>query len=918
MMGSIDQLEEKSVTENIERALNALEVEESTLASITRDWAGWNDTYEFVEEKNKEYLESNIYEDVFMNLQLSMMAYVNESGEYAFATGMDIENSEFVPVYPELKTELEKGGILYNKDPNFIMKGIIMLPEGPMLITSHPILKNDLSGPLRGNLVFGRFLDDKIISKLSETLSLDISLEEIGQWQRVDYKVMNQSNQREPIKINMLDKDKLQAQTVLNDINGHPALVLRVELPKEVSMIGKKGIDYMLYSLIVAGLIFTLAVWLFLEKSILSRLLTLSNEVICIGDNGFFSIRVKPQKKSDEISLLSEEINRMLDKLEESEHRIMESEEKYKTLVERGKGIVYSLSNDGRFSYISPNCTEVLGYGTEEIIGRPFAAFVHPEDNSRWNGVFNKMLASNECNEDYEYRARNKEGSWIWFQTKISAVQECKNEQNSYIGIFYDINKRKMAEAALQQAHDNLERKVQERTLELSESNRLLQGEIDERRKVQEKITRLAYYDHLTGLPNRLLFTDRLNQSIFLARRTEKPLAVMFVDLDAFKMVNDTMGHDQGDVLLKEVARRLAGSVRSEDTVCRVGGDEFIIMVQNMAEPDDIIKIAQKVVDCFNRPYKLKDQDFFITSSVGVATYPMDGEEVETLIKNADIAMYKAKESGKNRYVVCTPILKNKVMETMTLTNSLYRAIERNELFLYYQPQVNCDTGKIIGVEALLRWKHPELGFVSPAKFIPLAEQTGLIMSIGDWVLKTACRQNKAWRDAGLPHIRMAVNLSLQQLQNTNITSRVEEILEETGLTPGCLELEITESIAMNESEQVLEILGTFKNKGISISIDDFGTEYSSLSRLKQLPIDRIKIAMPFVQGISISEKDEAITKAIIVLAKNLGLNTIAEGVETKQQLTFLSQRMCDEIQGFYYYKPLPAEEIEAILRKEK
>lgn len=917
MMDSIDQLEEKNVSENIERAVNAIEQQESGLASVTRDWAGWDDTYAFVEDGDEAYLESNIYEDVFANLELNLMAFVNESGEYTFATGMDLENAEFVPVYPDLKKALEKGGILHNTDSAYTVKGIIMLPEGPMLIASHPILQNDLSGPARGNLVFGRFLDNAAVRELSESLNLDISLETISQENQENAKMAVKPIRNLPIEIKLLGKDKLEARTKLNDISGNPALALRIELPREVSMIGKKGIDYMLYSLIAAGLLFTLLIWLFLEKNILSRLLALSREVIDIGDKGLFRARLGLQKRPDEISSLSEEINRMLDRLEESEHRIRESEQKYRTLVEKGTEIVYSLNREGDFSYISPNCTEVLGYSAEEILGKPFTSFVHPDDKAKWNCIFQNVSAFDEYKEGCEYRARIKEGSWKWFQTKVSAVQECENKQNSYIGVFYDIHKRKMAEEALQHAHDNLEIKVAERTKELSESNMLLQVEIEERKKIQDKITQLAYHDHLTGLPNRLLFTDRLSQAIFLARRTENPLGVFFVDLDAFKMVNDTMGHDQGDELLREVARRMTCAVRCDDTVCRVGGDEFIVLVQNLSEPEDITKIARKIIDCFNKPYKLRGQDFFITSSVGVAMYPTDGDDVETLIKNADIAMYKAKESGKNRYVLCTPIMKEKVMEAVTLTNSLYRALERNELFLNYQPQVSCDTGKIIGVEALLRWNHPELGLIPPSKFIPLAEQTGLIMPIGDWVLRTACKQNKAWRDAGLPHIRMAVNLSLQQLQNPSLVSRVEEIMRETGMNPGCLELEITESIAMNESEDVIEVLNKFKKQGISISIDDFGTEYSSLSRLKQLPIDRIKIAMPFVQGISVSEKDEAITKAIIVLAKNLGLHTIAEGVETKQQLSFLSQRMCEEIQGFYYYKPLPPEEIEAILRSD-
>ena len=463
---------------------------------------------------------------------------------------------------------------------------------------------------------------------------------------------------------------------------------------------------------------------------------------------------------------------------------------------------------------------------------------------------------------------------------------------------------------------DNTDRKrIQE---QLTEANESLRKEIIEREKVQEKIQHLAFHDHLTGLANRLLFTDQLTHAISLAERIEKMLAILFLDLDGFKMINDTMGHAVGDQLLVEVSKRLLSIVRKSDVVARIGGDEFIIMIENVEDFETISVIAEKVLNCFKQPFSLNDHEFYITTSIGVATYPTDGEDSEMLIKNADIAMYKAKEKGRNRCLFCTPVMKTKVIETMKLSNQLYGALSRKELELYYQPQVHCDSNKIIGLEALLRWNHPEFGMVSPGKFIPIAEQTGLIVSIGEWVIRTACAQNKAWQDAGLTPLRVAVNLSVRQFQSPNIVKQVEDILLETGLDPKYLEMEITESIVMKETGHVIETLAAFKDRGIAISIDDFGTEYSSLNYLKQLPVDKIKIAMPFVQGIDVSSKDEAITKAIIVLGKSLGLRVIAEGVETQSQLAFLTKRMCDEVQGFYYFKPMPAKEIEKLLRDQQ
>lgn len=445
--------------------------------------------------------------------------------------------------------------------------------------------------------------------------------------------------------------------------------------------------------------------------------------------------------------------------------------------------------------------------------------------------------------------------------------------------------------------------------------NKMYLNKLQENHDHINTIEQLAYYDHLTGLPNRLLFADRLQQAILQTKNTDKILAVLFLDLDAFKMINDTMGHDLGDQLLKELSVRLRDVLYPTDMVSRFGGDEFIVLANNLTNPDEVKLIAEKILGVFKKPFKLNNHESYVTASIGIALYPIDGEDKDVLIKNADLAMYKAKAKGRNQYEICTALMKITMAKNVELYNSLHLAIERNELLLYYQPQVSYHSGTIIGVEALLRWNHPQLGMVAPGKFIPIAEQTGLISAIGEWVLRNACQQNKLWQDAGLPCIRMALNLSIHQFYNPQIVNQVSTILNETGLSPEYLELEITETIAMQETGYIIEVLQAFQALGITISIDDFGTEYSSLSYLKHLPVDRIKIAIPFVQGIGVSDKDEAITIAIIHLARNLGLNVIAEGVENKAQLVFLTRRMCTEIQGFYFYKPMPANEIEALLR---
>ncbi|WP_138494143.1 EAL domain-containing protein [Paenibacillus pinistramenti] len=432
--------------------------------------------------------------------------------------------------------------------------------------------------------------------------------------------------------------------------------------------------------------------------------------------------------------------------------------------------------------------------------------------------------------------------------------------------------------------------------------------------EAEKEISYMAYYDALTGFPNHTLFKNQLEQTIQAAEAAGTQIGVLFIDLDSFKSVNDTIGHLGGDEMLQQVARRLSGCLRPQDTVSRFGGDEFLIQLAGMERAEEIREIADALMKSISQPLMVRGQEFFITASAGIAVYPADGESTDELVKNADLAMFESKEKGKNQYTFCSAAMKEGVLKRTQLTNSLYRALERNEFVLYYQPQVSVQTQEIVGLEALIRWNNPELGMVSPATFIPLAEQTGLIIPIGQWILETACRQNKEWQDKELPPVRMAVNLSIVQFQDRNLLSMVDRTLLETGLDPKYLELEVTESTAADGEDSIIQVLHKLKDLGVTLSIDDFGSGYSSLSRLKTLPVDRIKIDMQFVRGILKGNKDEAIAKTIIQLANNLKLNVIAEGVETAPQFEFFNQYKCDEIQGYFFYRPMPASEIEKIL----
>lgn len=439
-------------------------------------------------------------------------------------------------------------------------------------------------------------------------------------------------------------------------------------------------------------------------------------------------------------------------------------------------------------------------------------------------------------------------------------------------------------------------------------------GESNIKANSEKKMQQMVYYDQLTNIPNRELFGRCINQAIKRAVEEGDLFGIILLDLDSFKTVNDTMGHHCGDKVLIIIADRLERCLRKTDIVCRFGGDEFLILLNGITSNKDIETVVTKIIKQFEEPLDVEGQEFYITASVGISSFPIDGTDKDTLIKNADIAMYEAKNNGKNQFVFCSKEMKEDIQQTMILTNSLYHAQEKGELEIEYQPQVLIESGSVIAAEALVRWNHPDLGRISPAIFIPIAERTGLINTIGEWVLRESCRQNKIWQEMGLPPVRVAVNVSVKQLLKPDFVDKVVEILNETELKPRYLELEITENIAIQESGFIFDVLYQLKAAGISLAIDDFGIEYSSLNRIKMLPIDRLKIDMHFIRGILNNEKDKVIVDVIIKLAKDLHLKVIAEGVEEEEQLNYLKKKKCDEVQGYYFYKPLSREKFEEIL----
>ncbi|HTP66045.1 MAG TPA: EAL domain-containing protein [Geobacteraceae bacterium] len=454
--------------------------------------------------------------------------------------------------------------------------------------------------------------------------------------------------------------------------------------------------------------------------------------------------------------------------------------------------------------------------------------------------------------------------------------------------------------------------------------------DITERKRAEEQIYNLAYFDSLTGLPNRLLFKEHLAHALAHSTRTRKVAAILFLDLDRFKQINDTLGHSIGDKLLQKVAECLVVCVRKCDTISRVGaedfpssvsrlgGDEFTVLLTDIASVQDAARVALRIINTVSQPMNLDGHEVIITTSIGISLYPDDGNDVITLIKNADTAMYHAKDQGRNNFQFYNRSMNSTAYERLVLENHLRRALEREEFLLHYQPQYDIASGEIIGVEALIRWRHPDLGMVSPGVFIPLAEETGLVIQIDEWVIRNACAQGKAWRESGLPPVPMAVNLSGQNFIRKNLLETISRVLDETGLDPRLLELELTESVLMKNAREAAQTLKALKEMGLNIAIDDFGTGYSSLSYLMRFPLDTLKIDQSFIREIPADSDSTAIIRAIIALAHSLKLRVVAEGVETETQLDFLRANGCNALQGFLFSRPLPAAEVARLIREKK
>ncbi|HVL77354.1 MAG TPA: EAL domain-containing protein [Noviherbaspirillum sp.] len=688
-----------------------------------------------------------------------------------------------------------------------------------------------------------------------------------------------------------------------------------------------------------------------------------------------------------------------------TETALRESEAKYRGILETIEDAYYEVDLAGVMVLCNGAFCRMLGYASDDIIGRSYRTFQMPEAAASVYTTFNTVFRTGIGRRSFDWTMIRRNGEPVTGEGSVQLVRDLNGRACGFRGILRDVTERRRVEQALRESEarfraltklssdwyweqdadfrytrmegrqDNrggedglragfVGKRPWETALEIENEDgwdghrallasrrpfrdvvmhRLLgdgrpyyisvSGEpfftadgsfagyrgvsrdITDRKLAEERIHHLATHDALTGLPNRSMFSQLLGAALEHARPAGSRFAVLFVDLDRFKHINDTLGHDAGDRLLKKVTERFRVALRSSDVMARLGGDEFVILVRDLASTRHAGTVARKILAAAVEPVMLNGRECRVSASIGIAIYPRDGSDEQTLMKNADIAMYYAKEEGKNNFQFYTEEIKSLSLERLTLENHLRRALERGELSLHYQPKLHLASSAVAGVEALLRWNNAELGPIPPNVFIPIAEETGLIIEIGKWVLREACEQNIAWQRAGLPPLSIAVNLSVRQFGDERLLADIAAILRDTGMSPQLLELEITEGMMINNPAHAARLLGGIRQLGVRLAIDDFGTGYSSLGQLKNYPIDTLKIDRSFIRDIAVSAQDRAITEAIIAMGKSLGLSVVAEGVETPEQERFLRERGCDEMQGFHFAHPMPGAQLEAFLR---
>ncbi len=811
-------IEKKSVTQDVNDIINALDRELLNISAINIDWANWDDTCSFIDNKNKTFMDANLTNESFINLQLNFMIFIDNNNKIIFSKGFNLENHtvENIPIYI-IDYILSNPSISTHTSTKSNMHGIVTILDTHIAISSSPIITSLKQGPIKGTLVMGKYINHKFINQLSEITGLSVTLNPLDTT-RFPF------NSYEEIIVKPLDNNSILGYTVIKDLYENPSFILSIHSSREIYTKALNSRFYFTFFLFISCLILCIVSLKLLDKTVLNR--TIEQEVLL-----------------NTIPAL---------------------------IYYKDNSLKYITGNELFSSVFNIKKDEIRGKTDFEFFPKEQAEIIREQDFS--------ILSSGIPKLNIERQITLPNGNNIWTSTSKSPYVGQDGKIKGMVGVTIDNTDYKLAE---------------------------------------DKIQYLAFYDQLTNLPNRILFNAIVTKSILDLNKNKdrRLLAILYMDLDKFKLINDTLGHATGDEFLQIISSRILKCICGNAVLSRLGGDEFALLIK-VNTKDELHTLCEKITEAVKQPWGINGYELSVTISIGIVLYPTDAEDINTLLKCADIAMYRAKEQGRNHYEFYTSTLSTKAEEELSLESSLLNALKNGEFELYYQPQFDAKDKKLVGVEALIRWNHPKLGILPPSKFISYAEDSDLIIPIGEWVIKEACTQAKRWQQNGLHPIPVSVNLSFKQFQQKNLISKISSILKDTGLSSQYLQIEITESMAMQNPEYTLKALHSLKSMGIKIALDDFGTGYSSLSYLKRFPIDKLKIDKSFIKDIGINKEDSEIVKIIISLAHKLNIATIAEGVETEEHLNFLRGENCDEIQGYLLGKPMPLASFKEMLKR--
>jgi|GEM_PF-1383063 len=882
-------LEEREVKRNIDRASSVLRRESAGIGALAKNWAAWNEAYDFMANQKSSFWNENMKEGSLVGNDLDFISYVDLKGNTVRSRSLRRWAG-----YPALdpKSVAHTIGVDHPWDPILghmsLISGIVAYHGKYLFVAAYPVSRTDFSGVPRGWGVVARYLTTETLLKLNERAKVQASVGPIAS----SYVNWDRQSLAKAYDIKPIDNRIIEVEIPVLDPVGKPVAMLTLFEPREVYQEGRELVFLVACLVAVSGLFVTIFIFGLVDSIAISRVTRLSKEVEEVSETAAGGLS---HYGNDELGVLGDNIVSMLERIRESRlelelghqelaamnetlevmvcQRTAELESKTNILEHALTGIAQI---DARGRLVAPNTAFAMMFGchVDELTGKAWKHFVSLEDQALAKMAFREAICHGRS--DLEISGVRPNGDRFQGQVVLVAAHDHRGQLCVHCFL----------------------------------------KDISDQKDLEARIRHQAFHDALTGLPNRLLFLDRVHQSLRRMKRSQKGMAIMFIDLDNFKYVNDSLGHDEGDQLLKTAAQRLEEVLREEDTVARLGGDEFTVLLEGLHDSVAAMDLAERIVANLQRPMTTGSRELFITTSVGVVYNEEPTATADELLRDADTAMYQAKGAGKNRVAIFSPEMNRRMVERMELESALRRAVEDEKFSVVYQPIVDIKTSAPTGAEALIRWNDPKWGPIPPVKFIPIAEETGLIEPIGRFVLLEACKQARIWLDRLGPDavFTMSVNVSVKQFQRAGFTQFVVETLRATGLAPENLKLEITESVMLEDSETIIERLHELKALGVKLALDDFGTGYSSLSYLRRLPVDTVKIDRSFMSVLGIEEQPTAIVRAIVTLCTALSLNVTGEGIETPHQLAEIEKIGCQMAQGYHFSPPVSPEDFEVLL----